>query len=163
MVVGLADNRVPCPGPASDRKMWSEGHVAVRKTSRSTGKRLVTRLLATASSGRWHSPLTPLRLMLSEWTSNPGRSCSGPPWSPDAVAPSSPQWLVGGIRSVLLDLLNLLLHIVCRENRPLLSLSGAFGRLRDSQRRREGIVPTTLVSEFPIFGRRCSSAAAALR
>ena len=157
LIVGL-----PCPGPASDRKGWSEGHVAVRKTSRSTGERLVARLLATASSGRWHSPLTPLRLMLSEWTSNPGRSCSGP-WSADAVAPSSPRWLVGGIRSVLLDLLNLLLHIVCRENRPLLSLSGAFGRLRDSQRRRKGIVPRTLVSEFPIFGRRCSSAAAALR
>ena len=101
--------------------------------------------------------------MLSEWTSNPERSCSGPPWSPDAVAPSGPPWLAGGIRSVLLDLLNLLLHIVCRENRLLLSLPGAFGRLRDSQRRGEGVVPRTLVSEFPIFGRRYPSVPIALR
>lgn len=150
-VAGLVDSRAPRPGPASVRKRWSEGHVAVRKTSRSTGERLAARLLATASSGRWHSPLTPLRLMLSEWTSNPGRSCSGPPWS------------AGGIRSALPALLNLLLHLVCRKNRPLLFLSGAFDRLRDSQRRGEGIVPRTLVSEFPIFGRGYPSVPIALR
>jgi len=151
-VAGLADNRVPCPGLASDRKMWSEGHVAVRKTSRSTDERLATRLLATASSGRWHSPLTPLRLMLSEWTSNSGRSCSGP-WSADAADPCSPPWLAGGIRSALPALLNLLLHLVCRKNRPLLFLSGAFDRLRDSQRRGEEVVARTLVSGFSLFGR----------
>ena len=162
-VAGLVDSRAPRPGPASVRKRWSEGHVAVRKTSRSTGERLVARLLATASSGRWHSPLTPLRLMLSEWTSNPGRSCSGPPWSADAADPCGPPWLAGGIRSALPALLNLLLHLVCRKNRPLLFLSGAFDRLRDSQRRGEGIVPRTLVSEFPIFGRGYPSVPIALR
>lgn len=133
--------------------MWSEGHVAVRKTSRSTDERLATRLLATASSGRWHSPLTPLRLMLSEWTSNPGGSCSGPPWSPDAADPCGPPWLTGGIRSALLALLNILLHLVCRKNRPRLFLSGAFDRLRDSQRRGEEVVARTLVSGFSLFGR----------
>ena len=161
-IVGLADSRVSRPGPASDRKRWSEGHVAVRKTSRSTGERLAARLRATASSGRWRSPLTPLRLMLSEWASNPEQSCSGLPWSADAADPCGPPWLAGGIRSALLALLNLL-HLVCRKNRPLLFLSGAFDRLRDSQRRGEGIVPRTLVSEFPLFGRRCPSVPIALR
>ena len=162
-VAGLVDSRAPRPGPASVRKRWSEGHVAVRKTSRSTGERLAARLLATASSGRWHSPPTPLRLMLSEWTSNPGRSCSGPPWSADAADPCGPPWLAGGIRSALPALLNLLLHLVCRKNRPPLFLSGAFDRLRDSQRRGEGIVPRTLVGEFPIFGRGYPSVPIALR
>ena len=132
--------------------MWSEGHVAVRKTSRSTDERLATRLLATASSGRWHSPLTPLRLMLSEWTSTPEQSCSGLPWSADAADPCGPPWLTGGIRSALLALLNLL-HLVCRKNRPRLFLSGAFDRLRDSQRRGEEVVARTLVSGFSLFGR----------
>jgi len=45
----------------------------------------------------------------------------------------------------------------------LLFLSGAFDRLRDSQRRGEGIVPRTLVSEFPIFGRGYPSVPIALR
>ena len=149
----MVDSRAPRPGPASVRKRWSEGHVAVRKTSRSTGGRLAARLLATASSGRWHSLLTPLRLMLSEWTSNPGRSCSGPPWSADAADPCGPPWLAGGIRSALPALLNLLLHLVCRKNRPRLFLSGAFDRLRDSQRRGEEVVARTLVSGFSLFGR----------
>ena len=161
-ITGLVDSRAPRPGPASVRKRWSEGHVAVRKTSRSTGERLVARLLATASSGRWHSPLTPLRLMLSEWTSNPGRSCSGP-WSADAADPCGPPWLAGGIRSALPALLNLLLHLVCRLLLEKKNLSGAFDRLRDSQRRGEGIVPRTLVSEFPIFGRGYPSVPIALR
>lgn len=101
--------------------------------------------------------------MMSEWTSLPEQSRSGLPWSADAADPCGPPWLTGGIRSALLALLNILLHFVCRKNRPLLFLSGAFDRIRDSQRRGEGIVPRTLVNEFPLFGRRCSSIPIALR
>ena len=101
--------------------------------------------------------------MLSEWTSNPERPCSGPPWSADEADPCGHPWLAGGIRSALLALLNLLLHLVCRGNRSLLSPSGAFDRLRDSQHRGEGIIPRTLVSEFPLFGRGFPSIPIALR
>ena len=62
-----------------------------------------------------------------------------------------PLWLASGIRSVPLVLLCLFLHPVWRDN-GLLS-SGAFDRLRDSQRRGEEVVARTLVSGFSLFGR----------
>ena len=118
-------------------------------------------MLATAPSCRWHSLLTPLRLMLSEWASNPEQSCSGLPWWVGVAGLCGPLWLAGGIRSVPLVLLCLFLHPVWRDN-GLLS-SGAFDRLRDSQRRGEEVVARTLVIGFSLFGRGCPPVPVALR
>lgn len=95
--------------------------------------------------------------MLSEWASNPEQSCSGLPWW---VGVAHYGWLAGSGR-LRLFFWALFLHPVWRDN-GLLS-SGAFDRLRDSQRRGEEVVARTLVIGFSLFGRGCPPVPVALR